>query len=100
MPTDAVDDLWRAYEAFEFAGPNKTLAKRLVDEHRPVYQLVRTLNYDGQGQCWVRVARGCPVHVAAILKSLRLPRCAHPAAPRLFALSAMTAFSPVAVRSN
>ena len=41
MPTDAVDDLWRAYEAFEFAGPNKTLAKRLVDEHRPVYQLVR-----------------------------------------------------------
>ncbi len=43
VPTDAVDDLWRAYEAFEFAGPNKTLAKRLVDEHRPVYQLVRRL---------------------------------------------------------
>ena len=43
MPTDAVDDLWRAYEAFEFSGPNKTLAKRLVDEHRPVYQLVRRL---------------------------------------------------------
>ena len=43
MPTDAVDDLWRAYEAFEFSGPNKTLAKRLVDEHRPVYQMVRLL---------------------------------------------------------
>ena len=41
VPTDALDDLWRAYEAFEFGGPNKTLAKRLVDEHRPVYQLVR-----------------------------------------------------------
>ena len=44
VPTDAVDDLWRAYEAFEFSGPNRTLAKRLVDEHRPVYQLVRRLH--------------------------------------------------------
>ena len=41
MPTDALDDMWRAYEAFEFGGPNRTLAKRLVDEHRPIYQLVR-----------------------------------------------------------
>ena len=40
IPTEAIDGLWRAYEGFEYAGPNKTLSRRLLEEQRPKYQQV------------------------------------------------------------
>ena len=40
IPTEAIDGLWRTYEGFEYAGPNKTLSRRLLEEQRPKYQQV------------------------------------------------------------
>jgi hypothetical protein len=37
VPTKQLDALWQRYEAFESAGGNPQLAKRLLEQERPKY---------------------------------------------------------------
>ncbi|EFN59172.1 hypothetical protein CHLNCDRAFT_138056 [Chlorella variabilis] len=43
VPTSQLEGLWRGYEGFEVTGSNKQLARRLLDEWRPLYQAARGL---------------------------------------------------------
>jgi cleavage stimulation factor subunit 3 len=38
VPSAQLEALWRGYEGFEMGGSNKQLARRLLDEWRPLYQ--------------------------------------------------------------
>ncbi|KAK9788841.1 hypothetical protein WJX73_000969 [Symbiochloris irregularis] len=42
MTTSQVDQLWRAYEAFENSGSNPQFTQRVLAEHRPRYTAART----------------------------------------------------------
>jgi hypothetical protein len=81
VPTHALEQLWRQYEAFEMAQPNaKTVAPKIIAEQRPRFQAARMAHrerkrrLDGVDAAAWPVPPGMHVAVVAVVVMLLLLR--------------------------